>query len=350
MSREAAVLEVVVGGPSDVEGFCNVLISVVHAWNSAHSRTSGICLQPRHWSTDATPNLGDHPQRLINKELIDPGDILLCVFHGRLGRPTQSAESGTADEIEEFRKAGKPVMVYFCDAPVPQHLMNDEFQRLLAYKNKLEMAGLYSKFSNADDLREKASVYLARTINNLAGPLVGSVPPATPQVNGPTEKALNKVELDLSTNNIVNGWRQTIAQLRPILLEEGASNLVQAVPEIRQDFHALLGRVGEFVHVVPRTAIDANEYRQRALALIGDMRLAFDAIRHVFLADIYLKWLPSMRQTYELHNDSSAWEWPDEKQCQCHECKDYRRTRAQVLKQYRDRKAHKSANTSAATP
>lgn len=32
----------------------------------------------------------------------------------------------------------------------------------------------------------------------------------------------------------------------------------------------------------------------------------------------------ALRPIYEKHNDRSAWDWPEEKQCQCGECKDFR--------------------------
>jgi hypothetical protein len=68
-------------------------------------------LLPVMWERDATPDLGDRPQGIINRQLVDVCDVLIGTFWAKLGTPTSEAESGTAEEIERFIKAGKPVLI-----------------------------------------------------------------------------------------------------------------------------------------------------------------------------------------------------------------------------------------------
>jgi len=57
--------------------------------------------------------MGDRPQAILNKQLGEISNILIGIFWTRLGTHTGQAESGTVEEIEEFMKAGKPVLLYF---------------------------------------------------------------------------------------------------------------------------------------------------------------------------------------------------------------------------------------------
>lgn len=52
---------------------------------------------------------------------MDQGDFLIGIFGNRLGTPTGAAQSGTIEEIEQFRKAGKHVALYFSTADVPRN-------------------------------------------------------------------------------------------------------------------------------------------------------------------------------------------------------------------------------------
>lgn len=59
------------------------------------------------------PESGDRPQALLNRQIVAREDFLIGIFGTRLGTPTGVAESGTIEEIKEFRKAVKYVALYF---------------------------------------------------------------------------------------------------------------------------------------------------------------------------------------------------------------------------------------------
>ncbi|MFO7659441.1 MAG: hypothetical protein R6V77_00850 [Candidatus Cloacimonadaceae bacterium] len=61
----------------------------------------------------------------MNQQLVKSCDLVIGAFWTKLGTPTGKAESGTAEEIEQFRAEGKPVLLYFSSAPaVPESIVN----------------------------------------------------------------------------------------------------------------------------------------------------------------------------------------------------------------------------------
>lgn len=88
-------------------------------WNHAKK---DFHLLPEMWETAAVPTYGDHPQHIINKQILERSDLLVALFWTRIGSPTPSASSGTIEEIREFvrLKGPKRVMLYFCTRPIEQ--------------------------------------------------------------------------------------------------------------------------------------------------------------------------------------------------------------------------------------
>jgi hypothetical protein len=80
--------------------------------------------------------MGERPQAIINRQLVDDADLLFAVFSTRLGSPTGVAESGTAEEIERLRGMQKPVLVYFSQAPLLRNHNVDEPRRCCRFLNR----------------------------------------------------------------------------------------------------------------------------------------------------------------------------------------------------------------------
>jgi hypothetical protein len=118
MSFQATVYNVMVASPSDVEeGALSTVREALTRWNAMHAQDKGVVLLLRSWRTHSSPELGDRPQAILNKQLIEKSELLIAVFWTRLGTATGEAESGTVEEIREHIKQGKPVMIYFCEKP-----------------------------------------------------------------------------------------------------------------------------------------------------------------------------------------------------------------------------------------
>lgn len=63
---------------------------------------------------------------MINHQLADDADIIVGVFSQTLGSATPRAVSGTAEELERARDAGKPVHVYFSAMPLDRDHDRDQ--------------------------------------------------------------------------------------------------------------------------------------------------------------------------------------------------------------------------------
>ena len=63
--------------------------------------------------------LGGDPQSIINRQLVDEADIVIELFHCRLGRPTSPSASGTVEEIDRSVERGAKVHVFFSEMPIP---------------------------------------------------------------------------------------------------------------------------------------------------------------------------------------------------------------------------------------
>ncbi len=85
--------------------------------NASRAAREGVVLLPRRWETDAVPVLSGSGQGAINKQLLDSADIVVALFDSRLGRATEDAVSGTAEEIQRADVAGKQVPSTFRRSP-----------------------------------------------------------------------------------------------------------------------------------------------------------------------------------------------------------------------------------------
>lgn len=162
MPQEALVFRLLVASPSDCVQERKAIPEVIHAWNAAHSLARGVMLEPVRWETHSRPELGDRPQGILNKQLVERCDVLVAAFWTRLGTHTGQAESGTAEEILEFRRAGKPVLLYFSSVPVvPDSVDAEQYAALNDYRRTLEAEGIVSRYDNIGELREQLYRHLS---------------------------------------------------------------------------------------------------------------------------------------------------------------------------------------------
>lgn len=161
MPQQGTILRVLIASPGDVQQERQAIPEVIAAWNAANSLDRAIIIEPIKWESHAVPGLEGRPQGMINTQLVDICDFLVGVFWTRLGTDTGVAPSGTAEEIEEFRKAGKPVLLYFSSKPVDLESVDfDQYEKLKAYKKGLEPEGLLGKYKDVGELRDKLSQHI----------------------------------------------------------------------------------------------------------------------------------------------------------------------------------------------
>lgn len=163
------IFNIMVGSPSDVTNVAKKAIECINNWNILNSYDRNMALVPHHWTSSSYPSLKKLAQAHIDDILVERSDALVAIFGSRLGTPTDSYISGTVEEIEKHRAAGKPVMVFFSETlDFSQDI--EQLKKLQEYRNQL--SGLYETYSSIDDFEKKFSAKLHLQIQNEFQPLV----------------------------------------------------------------------------------------------------------------------------------------------------------------------------------
>lgn len=179
MPFRATVIRVLIASPGDTGNARRTLRELMEDWNSVHAEASGVILLPVMWERDGVPAMGDTPQAILNRQIVDAADLLVGTFWTRLGTPTAEAESGTVEEIERFIAAGKRVLLYFSNEPVhPDSVNPQEYGRLADFRESLRSRGLYDSYSDESELWRKANGALTRVIREEFDVAVSDEPPA----------------------------------------------------------------------------------------------------------------------------------------------------------------------------
>lgn len=166
MSYESKVFNIMIASPSDVLSEREIIRKMIYKWNEIHSFTRKIVLLPIGWETHSSPEMGNHPQSIINKRLLEKCDILVGVFKTRVGTPTENYISGTVEEIEEHLKKDKLAMIYFSKKELDIKAINDEQQELLTkFKSSLSQRGIYSDYGDQNDFKDKFFDHLQLQLN-----------------------------------------------------------------------------------------------------------------------------------------------------------------------------------------
>lgn len=162
MPQRGLIFRALVASPSDCTHERRLIPEVIAEWNAVHSYSNAAVIEPVLWETHSRPDLGERPQGIINKQLVANCDLLIGAFWTRLGTPTGEAVSGTAEEIEQFRAAGRPVLLYFSGAPVvPDSLDAAQYAALTEYRKSLDDQGLYSRYESLAELRAQLQRHVA---------------------------------------------------------------------------------------------------------------------------------------------------------------------------------------------
>ena len=156
VSFSATVFRVLIASPGDLSQERQTIEEVVHGWNASHAADEGMVLLPVRWEIQAVPEYGDHPQAIINRRLVGECDMLIGAFWSRVGTPTGVAESGTVEEIEQFARARKPVLLYFSSKQIDLDRIDaDQLVRVRELRARLEKVALVGQFASIEQLESR---------------------------------------------------------------------------------------------------------------------------------------------------------------------------------------------------
>jgi hypothetical protein len=157
MPYRARVLTVLIASPGDVKTEWEAIAEELDDWNRQHQYSKDrIRLEARRYELDAVPEMGSGDvQSVINRQIVDDADIVIAVFHSRLGTPTPRAASGTAEEIDRTVRLGKPVHVYFSDKRVPKRHDAEQLRSVLEFQRQLSARGYAGSFTSISHLKKQ---------------------------------------------------------------------------------------------------------------------------------------------------------------------------------------------------
>ena len=255
MAFDAKILRVLIASPGDVGDERNVIPEIINDWNTINSVLSKVVLMPVKWETHSAPLMGDRPQAIINKQLVNDCDILVGIFWTRVGTNTGVAISGTAEEIEQFVEMKKPVMLYFSQLPIePDKIDVSQFTTLKNFKEKMRLQGLTESYSGIPDFRQKFSRQLSINIGNLINTAVEEAISTTAAPTAkPRHKKIDRTKIEPASIGPVK-----------VLKEKMTSDiidayLIKAVQSLaNQNGWARIASVGQYLHTY--TPIDYRDY------------------------------------------------------------------------------------------
>lgn len=107
------IYRIMIGCPSDIKEEVQIAKRIILKWTCTNAEAKQMVLLPLYWEDDAYPGYGAHPQKMLDKQLVERSDMLICIFGSKIGTETDTSDSGSIEEIEEHVKAGKQVMIFF---------------------------------------------------------------------------------------------------------------------------------------------------------------------------------------------------------------------------------------------
>jgi hypothetical protein len=155
-----------IASPGDVAEERTIVTEEIHRWNDANASARQLVLLPVKWETHSTPQLGSHPQTIINRQLLDEADIVIGIFGTRIGTPTEEYVSGTVEEIKKHVAAGKTAKIYFSDVPVSPSMVNAaQYALVQKFRDECQSTGLYATFDSIQKFRTDFSHHLDLELN-----------------------------------------------------------------------------------------------------------------------------------------------------------------------------------------
>jgi hypothetical protein len=163
-------LRVFVASPGDVVVERQALAKVISELNltlSILAPETALSLELIRWETHVAPGLGDDAQAVVNED-IDDYDVFIGIMWRRFGTPTKRAGSGTHEEFQRAyarwnENRDLPVMLYFCQKPMPVPRSKEEIEQLqlaAAFYRDVSSKGLIVEYDDPNGFADLVRPHL----------------------------------------------------------------------------------------------------------------------------------------------------------------------------------------------
>lgn len=150
----AKVYNIMIGAPSDIQEEIQIAIDTIHEWTDTNSELNKIVLRPINWIRNTYPTIGTHPQKSINRQIVSKSDLMICMFGAKIGTKTDTSLSGSIEEIEEHKKAGKNTIVLFRENINRSDIDWEQCKALEEYKRNHSDELYWGKYNDEKDFKE----------------------------------------------------------------------------------------------------------------------------------------------------------------------------------------------------
>jgi len=165
MTFQATVYRILIVSPNDVIAERKIIQEIIASWNRTYFSKMKALLLPVVWEDLFIKEMSSHSKEELNLQIAKDCDILIGVFWTSIGADTGIAESRTIEEIKEFQKAEKPVMIYFSSTPVvPGSVDLKQYGLLMTFMDDCLKQGLVERYDSILHFREKLSRQIAQKI------------------------------------------------------------------------------------------------------------------------------------------------------------------------------------------
>lgn len=162
--KNVTAYDLLISCPGDVSKYVDVVRECIESFNITIGRLNSSEIVGQHWSTSSFSQSGDRPQEILNKQFVRDCDAAVAIFWTRFGTPTDKYGSGTEEEIEEMRLAGKQVFTYFVTESVDLNKVDlEQYKKVQDFKAQYEgeeKYGTYFTVGNVEELRKLFSNHL----------------------------------------------------------------------------------------------------------------------------------------------------------------------------------------------
>jgi hypothetical protein len=252
MAQYGSIIRVFVCSPSDMTGERQLAPKVIDDWNRQHSLRHEAVLQCVKWETHASPSLDEPAQERINRTLVDSSDILIGFFWSTLGG------RGAVKEVDRFKKAGKPVLLYFSNRPIPRERAGKGVDQVNAFKKRMQPCGLYREYKSVRRLASQ----LEQDLNDCIVELLAREKQSAAAANYP-RKPRSEIRLCLYSKS-ESQFVQNVADVHKLSAEIGVSLSNFRKPDLYKVFQELR-KTGQ----PDTTVIDLDEFWVKDLAKMG---------------------------------------------------------------------------------
>lgn len=276
MPYQATVYRVLVASPSDMVDERKAIPEIVQQWNRDNALSAKTVLDPVKWETHSTPEMGDRPQEIVNRQIVRGCDILVGVFWTRLGSHTGKEDSGTVEEIREFVAAGRPVLLYFSRVPVtPDSVNAEQWAKLKTFKEECQAKGLVSSYESIEELRDLLRSHLGRTLQRLQDAGGGAQAAAPRSIPEPEERDAHREAILSFSSDFGVFLRKTVSaweaerDSQPLALDDAKFLLRRVADELIEYRSRVIGEEGQLSDLLAEATKQLKSLQRHDVFLDG---------------------------------------------------------------------------------